>query len=130
MTKITLNPEHSDCVVDGVDKFVAELDLSTYAQLKPNDSRVIIKQYKDKPGDNKSEGGIVLNTEKEEEQHVGVVVSVGRGIINPHTGLHIASYFNVGDVVFFPEHFGHNFYFGKEREKLLTMLEQDLIAKL
>lgn len=130
MTKITLNPEHKECVVEGVEKFVNELDLAPYAQLKPNDGRVIIKQYKDKPGDNKSEGGIVLNTEKEEEQHVGVVVAVSRGVINPHTSHHVASYFNVGDIVFFPEHFGHNFYYGTEREKLLTMLEQDVIAKL
>ncbi|CAM0043596.1 co-chaperonin GroES [Vibrio phage K120 g1] len=129
MTKITLNPVHEKCVVAGFKEFVEDIDLEKY-MMQPNDGRVIIKQFKDKPGDNKSEGGIVLTDVKEEEQHVGVVVAVGRGIINANTGHHVPSYFKPGDVVFFPEHFGHNFYFGDDREKLLTMLEQDVIAKL
>ncbi|CAM0050424.1 co-chaperonin GroES [Vibrio phage K404] len=129
MTKITLNPVHEKCVVAGFKEFVEGIDLEKY-MMQPNDGRVIIKQFKDKPGDNKSEGGIVLTDVKEEEQHVGVVVAVGRGIINANTGHHVPSYFKPGDVVFFPEHFGHNFYFGDDREKLLTMLEQDVIAKL
>ncbi|QZI92910.1 hypothetical protein SIPHO067v1_p0070 [Vibrio phage 51E28.1] len=129
MTKITLNPVHEKCVVAGFKEFVEDIDLEKY-MMQPNDGRVIIKQFKDKPGDNKSEGGIVLTDVKEEEQHVGVVVAVGRGIINANTGHHVPSYFKPGDVVFFPEHFGHNFYFGDDREKLLTMLEQDVIDKL
>lgn len=129
MTKITLNPVHDKFVVAGFKEFVEGVDLEKY-MMQPNDGRVIIKQFKDKPGDNKSEGGIVLTDVKEEEQHVGVVVAVGRGIINANTGHHVPSYFKPGDVVFFPEHFGHNFYFGDDREKLLTMLEQDVIAKL
>lgn len=129
MIKITLNPVHEKCVVAGFKEFVEGVDLEKY-MMQPNDSRVIIKQFKDKPGDNASDGGIILTDSKEEPQHVGVVVAVGRGIINPNTGHHIPSYFKPGDVVFFPEHFGHNFYFGDDREKLLTMLEQDVIAKL
>lgn len=130
MTKIALNPEHKPCVVAGVEEFVSGIDLDKYAQLKPNDGRVIIKQYKDKPGENKSEGGIVLTDETKDEQHVGVVVAVSRGAFNGYSGKHVESYFKAGDLVFFPEHFGHNFYFGDEREKLLTILEQDIIAKL
>ncbi len=130
MTKITLNPVHEKCVVAGFKEFVEGLDLSVYAELKPNDGRVVIKQFKDKPGDNASEGGIILTDSKEEPQHAGIVVAVSRGVMNGYTGKHVESYFKPGDVVFFPEHFGHNFYFGDDREKLLTMLEQDVIAKL
>lgn len=129
MTKITLNPVHEKCVVAGFKEFVEGVDLEKY-MMQPNDGRVIIKQFTDKPGDNKSDGGIIITDSKEEEQHVGVVVAVGRGVINANTGQHVPSYFKPGDVVFYPEHFGHNFYFGDDREKLLTMLEQDIITKL
>lgn len=130
MTKLTLDPKHKTLVVAGVEAFVGTIELSKYAELKPNDGRVIIKQFNDKPGENVSEGGIVLSDSKQEEQHVGVVVAVGRGALNPYTGERVDPYYKPGDVVFFPEHFGHNFYFGDDREKLLTMLEQDMIAKL
>lgn len=130
MTKLTLNPVHKHLVVDGVEAFVGGIDLEKYAELKPNDGRVVIKQFKDNPEENVSEGGIVLSDSKKEEQHVGVVVAVGRGALNPYSSERVDPYYKPGDVVFFPEHFGHNFYFGSDREKLLTMLEQDMIAKL
>lgn len=128
--KLEINPEHKDCVVDGVDKFVSDINLSKYVHLKPNDGRVILKEFKDKPGENKSESGLIIGTETEDAQEVSVVVAVGKGMYNGYLGVHAEMPYKVGDVVFAPEHFGHNFIFGGDREVLLSIAASDIIAKL
>ena len=127
---ITLNPEHKPYVVAGVEKFVAGIDLGKYALLKPNDGRVIVKIYNDKPEENSSAGGIILSGETKDKQAVGIVVAAGKGMFNAYSSTHLDLGYEVGDLIFFPEHFGHEFFVGTEREKLLSIMSTDIIAKL
>lgn len=127
---LTLNPDLKDCVVDGVEAFISGIDMSKYEHLKPNDGRIIVKEFKDKPGDNKSAGGIITGGD-EDKQEVGLVVAAGKGVVNPYsTGARLPVEYMVGDVVFMPSNFGHNFIYGSDREKLLSILGSDIIAKL
>lgn len=129
MSKLTLNPAHESAVVAGFGAFVEGLDLAKYEALQPNRGRVLIKKFKDDPKENKSEGGIVLSGETEDAMEVGVIVSVGEGLLtNAGTATDLG--YAVGDVVFIPEHFGHDFQFGSDRETILSILASDIIAKL
>lgn len=126
--KINLSEHHASMVVAGVAEFVAQVDTSKYDRLKPIDGKLIIKPFKDKPEENVSEGGLVLLGEKD-AQYVGVVVAVGSGAYNPYQGNNFPVNVSVGDLVFFKEHFGHEFIFGSERETLVAMDQTDLIGK-
>lgn len=127
---IKLDPRHKDCVVTGFEEFVASINLSKYEVLKPNRGRVIIKQYDYDPSQNTSNGGIILSDEKEDKQEVGIVVAVGVGPFNPTTGQFMANEYSVGDVVFFPDNFGHTVAFGDGRDQIISILETDIIARL
>lgn len=129
MTKLKLNPEHQLAVVAGFAEFVEKIDLETYKHLSPNRGRVLVKKFEDKPQENKSEGGIVLSGESEDTMEVGVVVSVGPGLLT-QAGTETDLGYQPGDVVYIPEHFGHNFVYGSDRETLLSILASDVIAKL
>ncbi|AHI61250.1 molecular chaperone GroES [Vibrio phage SHOU24] len=129
MTKLKLNPEHQSAVVAGFAEFVETVDLGKYQSLQPNRGRVLIKKYKDDPKENTSEGGIVLSGETQDAMEVGVVVAVGEGLLT-NTGAATDLGYAPGDVVFIPEHFGHDFQFGADRETVLSILASDIIAKL
>lgn len=124
-----LHPEAEKAVVNGFAEFVETINLEDYQVIKPNEGRVIIKVYEDKPEDHTSSG--IITGDKGDKQEIGVVVAVGNNPFNPHDGaVNFPVNYNAGDVVLFPEHFGHNFVFGSGREKLLSIMYTDLIAKL
>ncbi len=129
MTKLKLNPLHRSAVVAGFEDFVEKIELDKYLGFKPNRGRVIVKKFEDKPQENKSEGGIVLSGESEDTMEIGVVVSVGSGLLT-QSGVETDLGFLPGDIVYIPEHFGHNFMYGKDRESLLSILASDIIGKL
>lgn len=126
---LKLDPKNANDVVSGVAEFVETVDLNKYANLKPNRGRLIVKKYDDKPGENKSSGGIVLTEEKEDKQEVGVVVAAGKGAYL-QSGESVECDYKVGDLVYFPGHFGHDFAFGSDRESLLSIMASDVIASL
>lgn len=129
MKQVILNEAHKSCVVAEVAAFVEKIDLDKYAQLKPNDGKLILKVFEDKPGEHKSSGGIITGG-TEDKQQVAVVVAAGKGPFNPYTGTHIDMPYSVSDLVFLPEHFGQDIYFGPDREKLMSIAYTDIIAKL
>lgn len=124
-----LHPEAQIAVVAGFAEFVEAVDLSRYETLKPNAGRVIIKAFEDTPEDHTA-GGIITG-DKADKQEIGIVVAVGNDPFNPYDGaVNYPVNYHIGDVVLFPEHFGHNFTYGGDREQLLSMVYTDLIAKL
>lgn len=126
---LELHPEAKHAVVAGFEEFVKSIDVDRYATLKPNAGRVIIKVFEDKPEEHTS--GVIITGDKADKQEIGVVVAVGDDPFNPNDPmLNFPVNYHVGDVVLFPEHFGHNFIYGNDREKLLGMMYTDLIAKL
>lgn len=125
-----LHPEAVAAVVVGFAEFVEKIDLAKYKDtLTPNRGRLIIKQFEDKPEEN-VQGGIVIPGEVGDKQEVGVIVAAGKFEVSPYSGREIEHDYRVGDVVIIPEHFGHNFVFGPDREKLLSVPYIDVIAKL
>lgn len=129
MKQVILSENHKDCVVAEVAAFVQGINLEKYKQLKPNDGKLILKVFQDKPGEHKSSGGIITGG-TEDKQQVAVVVAAGKGPFNPYTGTHIEIPYGVADLVFLPEHFGQDIYFGPDREKLMSISYTDIIAKL
>lgn len=127
--KVELAKKNEHMVVLGVAEFISGLDLSRYANLKPNSGRCVVKMFKDSPEENCSEGGIVIPGQEKDEMFVGVVVACGSGAHNPYTGGAFPVEFQVGDLVFVKENFGHEFVYGTDREGLHSIDYNDLIGK-
>lgn len=129
MKKLELHPSAASLVVKGFDKFVSDIDLSKFEGLKPTAGRVIVKMFEDKPGENK-QSGFIIPGEEGDKQEIGVIVAASECVVNPYMGGVIKTHMLAGDVVILPEHFGHAFVVGDEREKLTSVMYTDIIAKL
>lgn len=127
--KVKISTHHLNMITTKAAESLEKIDLEKFEHLKPRPGSVILCQYRDKPEENKSEGGLILPGETEDELFVGVVVAVGEGHYNPYSGTAMPVSYSVGDLVFFKESFGHHFVFGQDREELLSIDVTDLVAK-
>jgi chaperonin GroES len=120
----------SNLVPKGFLEFVAAIDFNIFANIAPNDGRVMVKMFNDKPEEATSKGGIVLTGTKKDKQDIGVVVAAGKGNYNAFKGHHVPCAYAVGDVVMMSGHFGNEIVVGDVGGKLLALQTSDIFCLL
>jgi len=85
-------------------------------ELKPIGDLVLIKRI---DSDEKTDSGIILPIPN--QKALGVIVGVGKGVLNKRTGIYNNLGLNKGDIVVFQTHRGHNANVNNEELMLLGM---------